>query len=180
MVTFGPVRGGIELTYWELGFRRRTMTIGELGIETERQGRAAMGGFVVKTPGPYQTEVTCAVTAGWYANRYTSALAVDSILFMEPLVSDDATIGSTRIALVGPLIADRVRISGSARYFRLFGEHSSWAPGHEWSGEALVDIRTFAVRRKSIYVGAHARFGPSGPGLVTDKTFGLRMKWRLR
>lgn len=176
----GSGRIGIELTYWELGFRQRSFAVDTVEIVTEREGRTEMGGVVYRFPGPIHTEITLSNTAGWYTNRYSSVISAATRVTAERLSNDDAAIGGTRLTIRGPLNANRISLSGSIRYLRLYGLHSAWIPQSEWSGDIILDIRAVPVRKKAIYVGVLARFGPSSPGLATDTTFGLRIRWKLR
>ena len=180
MLSTGFADIGLELTFWELGFRRRATIIDGTELETERRGRTIMSGPVLRRSGPWHTQLTGAVLAGWYTNRYISAEETDRYSSSAPIAEDDSTIGGARFALTAPSIANRIAIGGSVRYFHLLGPHSAFVPESEWSGEISFDVRTLSRRKKAIFVGALVRFGPRGPGLVTDKTFGIRMKWKLR
>lgn len=180
MLSMGSADIGLELTYWKLGFRRRTVTIDDTEYLTQRQGRAVMAGAVIRRPGPRHTVLTGAILAGWYDHRIDSMTTVGDEWQFQPIAGDNASIGGVRFGVKFPEVVRRISADGSVRHFRLWGTHPWWVPRSEWSGEVALDVRTFSVRKKAIYVGALARFGPRGPGLVTDKTFGLRMKWKLR
>ena len=180
IATVGPVDIGLETDYWELGFRHRTLLVVDTELSTQRQGRAVMAGPSWRFAGPGHTELTVATLAGWYANRYDSVVAADNLTLLSPLVNDQLTIGGARFALRSPVVARRLVLYASVRYFRLWGARSSWTPGSEWSGETALDVRMLSVRKRSLFLGATARLGPAGPGLVTDTAFGLRIKWKLR
>lgn len=179
-VKIGRVGLGLQLNYWELGFRERSVVIDSVELVTLRHGRAAMGGPVLRFSGPRHSRISCSFTAGWYTNRYDSIVESGVTIVSEPVVADVAPIGMARLELRTAPIAHRVQITGSVRYIRTWGQTSSWTPEDEWSGGASVDIRVLGLKRKSLLVGAVVRFGPRGPGLVSDKTFGLRGTWKVR
>lgn len=98
----------------------------------------------------------------------------------EPLADDEVPIVGASASVQRLNIAGRVILEGSARYLRVMRPHASSVPDDELSGSVGVQIRILGVRRKQLFLGGIARFGPAGPSLATDKTFGLRGIWKLK
>lgn len=176
----GAFSFGIEADYWELGFRQRYVRIIDTDIRTYRQGRAILGGLTTRWRGPRSIDVSCSLGAGGYTNEYDSIVDAAGIFTAEPLARDATMIFKARVGVQTGMIRNRVAIHASVRHFRVTSTHSSWIPGSEWSGDATLHVRIASRGRKSILVGAVVRFGPDGPSLVTDKTFGLRGTLKLR
>lgn len=176
----GPLRWGLGLEVTDVRFRREDFRTEDILIGTSREAAVGLGAVSVGI-GPYRgARFRVTALAGVYRNRYGSAIELPGYTGDEPLADDDATVVGGRFAVDGVALADRLELGGSVRYLRLIGGHSPSIPGDEISGTASLDVRLFGIRKKQLYVGAFVRLGPSGPGLITDKTFGLRGIWRLR
>jgi hypothetical protein len=181
IMSAGPMRFGLSTEFTDIEFRREDPRIQGPVPVTSRNSTAGLLGLNFGF-GPYH-RVSLRVSAytGWYRNRYGTVLESQELSVEKSLTDDDCALIGAGIAFEGLTFAERVWMSGSARYLRLSGDHSASLPHDELSATASVNVRLFNVRhRKQLYVGAFVRFGPSGASLLSDRAIGLRGTWRVR
>lgn len=176
----GPLHWGLSMEVADVRFCRDDFRTDDVLVGTNRAATAMMAGLNIGT-GTYRgMSVRVTALGGWYRNRYGSIVELPGFTGDEPLADSEERLFGGRVTVTGVTVANRVELSGSARYLRIVGGHPSSLPGDELSGSANLTIRVFGVRKKQLFIGGLARFGPSGPALIADKTFGLRGIWRLR
>jgi hypothetical protein len=180
IASIGPVRIGLSAEAAEVRFRREDFRTNDILVGTSRTATLIAAGVSLGV-GSYQgPALRVTALGGWYQNRYGSIVELPEFIGDEPLADDEKNIYGAKVSVERITIAGRVQVSGSARYLRLAGPPAYSVPSSELSGTASVNIRLFGIRRKQLFVGALARFGPEGPSLITDKTFGLRGIWKFR
>lgn len=176
----GSLRWSLGLEVADVRFRRDDFRTEDVLIGTNRTATIGMLGVGFGF-GPYRgASARVIALGGWYRNRYGSIMELPTFSGEEPLADDENPVVGAKAEVLGITVADRIELGGSVRYLRLSGGHAPSVPSDEVSGTASVDVRLFRIRGKSLFVGGFARFGPSGPSIITDKTFGLRGTWRLR
>jgi hypothetical protein len=180
LFAIGPVRWSLSGEVADVRFRHEDFRLDDIGIGTSRTATMAVVGIGIGT-GPYRgTSARITALGGWYRNRYGSIVELPAFTGDESLADDELAVIGVRAALDGITVGDRIEIGGSVRYLRLSGAHAPSVPDHEISGTASLSVRLFGVGRKRLSVGGFARFGPAGPSIISDKTFGLRGIWRLK
>jgi hypothetical protein len=176
----GPLHWGLGMEIADIRFRREDFRTDDVIVGTSRAATAILAGVNIGT-GTYRgMSVRVTALGGWYRNRYGSIVELPGFTGDEPLADSEERIFGGRLAVNGITVADRIELSGAVRYLRIAGGHPSSLPGSELSGSANLTIRVFGLRKKQLFIGGLARFGPAGPALITDKTFGLRGIWKLR
>jgi hypothetical protein len=176
----GSLRWGLGMEVSDVRFRREDFRTDDVLVGTNRAATAVLAGLNIGT-GTYRgMSVRVSALGGWYQNRYGSIVELPGFAGVEPLADSEERLVGGKLTVNGITIANRIEFSGSVRYLRIAGSHPSSIPGDELSGSANLTIRLFRLRGKQLFIGGLARFGPAGPALITDKTFGLRGIWRLR
>lgn len=174
------VRLGLSAEFADVRFRREDFRTGDVTIGTNRTATIGLVGPTLSV-GPYRgASFRLSALAGYYRNRYGSVVELPGFSGVEPLSDDELNVYGGKLTVQGVTVGDRLEFGGSVRYLQLIGGHAASLPDREYSGTASLNIRLFGVRKKQLFVGAFARFGPARPSLIVDKTFGLRGIWKLR
>lgn len=175
----GRVRWDVSAEFADVRFRREDFRTSDVLIGTSRSAMTGLLGLGIGL-GPYHgASARLSALGGWYHNRYGTVAEFPALTEDAPITQDDNVIIGARVEVSGIELGP-LELGGTARYLRLSGSRPTVLPDDEVSGTATLNIRLFRIRGKQLFVGGFARFGPAGPSLITDKTFGLRGIWRLK
>lgn len=179
VLRFNGVQLGLAAQYADVALRHESGPGNADAPVTRREARLYWGGVDVSRHFSWaEASVLCA--AGSYRGRFYRT-PDDEPFTGAGLVGVDALpITGAELSARDIVIADRVRMSVSARYLRILGGHSPWVPDSDMSGSLSLGVRAGTVCGKPFFIGGLVRLGPQGPALMTNRAFGLHGTLRFK